>query len=136
MKKVISIFAIISLSCGVELYCKFKINGKSYWCDEPKFNKIEETRELTAIFGEHVVGMTNKNVHRLNIYKNANLSFIPNGIGNFFSNLKTLFISNCENLKELDGRELMGLKNLTFLSIRGSSKLEKNSLKTLNCLIQ
>lgn len=112
MKILILLFALNSLSRGLECNCTFIKDGPRYSCDGPLLSKIEENQEITAVYGEHLSGKSNIDVESLYILDVDNLTYIPRGVEKLFPNINTLYIVGC-NVSNLVGNELDALGNLT-----------------------
>lgn len=120
MKVLLLLLAIFSQASTIVFNCTFAVISynqlpASYTCD-PILSNIEDSQELTAVFGVHLSGKNNDDVQLFDLAnecRNANLQFIPLGMEKFFPNLSAIRTSYC-NISELSGNELNFYENLEW----------------------
>jgi outer membrane murein-binding lipoprotein Lpp len=125
------LLAIVSASSALTINCTFGTESSSdpylpvtYACSSSKIAGIEESENITAIYGTHQSGKTNDDVLYLELSDIANLKFVPRGIERFFPNLFALnFAYN--NITNLRGDELQPLQNLSWIRFGNNRHLEK-----------
>lgn len=156
------IVEIVQLSGGVvneatkkiDLHCIYDYDAELiYGCWPHHVDIRKENFEINSITGPHLNGKTDKDVEVME-FENGTMFFLPNGVGNFFNNLKYLTVggvrksslgtkrirrSNLENLHNLEDLRLFdtdivdvdedALSDLPNLQV---FRLENNKLEMLH----
>lgn len=114
----------------------------SYACISYRIAGIEDSENITAIYGNHQSGKTNDDVLLLEIYSVPNLKFVPRGIEQFFPNIFAFNFMDCD-ISELRGDELQPLHNISWIRFENNPNLvripgnllENKSNMTVVCFI-
>lgn len=120
MKVLIFLFSIFSSTFAISFNCTFSVVnlvvvGERYTCTAILSN-YEEGKVLTEVTGNHLPGRNNSNVVSVTINSHAVLSFIPQGMHNFFPHIGAITVFNC-NISELNDYDLRDHIDLEYLSL-------------------
>lgn len=86
-----------------------------YTCTVSSAAITKNNTRIKAFDGVHCPGRSNSDVAAIK-FENTIVEHFPRGLNKFFPNLESLFIRNC-GLKTISRKDLIGLENLTGLSI-------------------
>ncbi|KAL7048075.1 hypothetical protein ACKWTF_003202 [Chironomus riparius] len=116
----ISISTYLDLSTSVNIECTFNpsnwtIVKDSYRCNINKNPWITrcESAQVNLVTGKHEDGMTNNDVSSLRAHAKT-INYFPQGLENFFKNLKVISIDKCQ-LKEIHQADLKPFTKLVEL---------------------
>ncbi|KAL7013939.1 hypothetical protein ACKWTF_015657 [Chironomus riparius] len=127
MRRVINLILVltiltqsISLSNAFVIKCRYNewdwnFKQKVYECQGTALELDESPGYVVDVRGEHMIGGNLTEVDALRFMHKENITFIPNGIGKFFPNLKGLSFMNC-NIKTISKDHLAEFPQMFQLS--------------------
>lgn len=123
--KFIFLLCLINVALSVEVRCKFETAylGSEYWCYTSGIDLKKAHQTVTSIVGSHKSGKSNSDVIGIWV-KNEDTDYLPDGFGTFFPNVKSYWIENNNNLKQIYNENFRQLPKLKQLYIRNNPKLE------------
>lgn len=126
LSKTFLIILIFSSSNAILLNCTFGIAewmglGEVYYC-YPKISFDLSNETVSEVVGTHLGNRTNNDVLAVS-FSRGNLTFVPQGLTNFFHNMIALYIGKSD-IRILYGHELNGYPNLRWLSVEYDDQLE------------
>lgn len=121
--KLLLLLSLITYSVTISLDCTF--NDSTYWQLLPSVYECKANISLTSTNGSvssvnavngHSNDRTNKDVQAVLFRNCENLTFIPQGLTNFFPNLIAINLQEC-GIEKLFGSELNSYPNLKWFSL-------------------
>ncbi|KAG5683948.1 hypothetical protein PVAND_013204 [Polypedilum vanderplanki] len=110
---------LIKLTIGIKLNCRFEdyktVYKFSYTCLAQNLQTTLNERTVTEVVGDHIFGKTNNDVEKVFI-QHQNCHCIPRNLGEFFPNLKILYIMK-SNVQYLMDGDLDGLDKLKIFDV-------------------
>lgn len=124
-KEEILIFLSIILGAnGILLNCTYITAGWTglqnlYYCDA-KVSLQSTNGTVSGVSGTHQSGRTDADVQGVSIFDVTDLTFVPQGITNFFPNLILIYFYN-PGIKILNGNELDGYPHLEWFGLNNGN---------------
>lgn len=119
---------LISTASALTFTCLFRMRTiyslLYYTCDEPKISGINESENLTEVYGNHMTGKSNSDVTFLWIYRPQNLTFFPKNIEKFFPNLVSIIFTYTDIVSFI-GDEFRAFPELFYVTLSNNKKLER-----------
>lgn len=116
---------LATITSGVRIQCRYQIFDEEedvYYTCEVTVISMENPTTVTDIIGIHMEGKHNEDVKILwafDFIGHENLTTIPNGIGNFFTNLES-FVWWDGNISSVDSSTFEAFSNLLVIQIVGT----------------
>lgn len=104
----------IEFRCNYRNYNLSPLSGFRYSCDATVINSGSAS-SLEKLTGSHVIGKSNKDVGWLVVIR-QNLTFVPEGIAEFFSNLDAFSVQS-SSLKTISANDLRPFPRLVLLEL-------------------
>jgi hypothetical protein len=120
------IFSLVNFSIvsAVTFNCTFQDTSIGSYTCYAILSNIDESDELTAVYGNHQAGKSNNDVDALWIENNQALTFMPRKMEIFFPNLTANFFYQTR-IASLNGDELNPFPNYVYFGIRQNPTFER-----------